>query len=449
MGNVSEFKNAVSKVIQNVNFDLNTTVQVFETNIRVLGSLLSAHLLITDSKQPFGNLKPQSYDNELLTLARDLALRLMPAFHHSNSGIPYPRVNLRYGVPNTTHLHTATAGAGSLLMEFGTLSRLTGDPTFENAARRAVDGIWKRRNINTGLVGSAINVISGKWMSRFSGIGAGIDSFYEYLLKTHILFGETQDLEMYDEAFESVKEFLRRGRKDCNYGAGDTPVYVNVDITNGMMINTWVDSLQAFLPGLLVLNGDIEEAICCHALFVAIWRRFEALPERFNWQLKAADVLFYPLRPELVESTYLLYRATKNPFYLHVGREILDSLEKYARTSCGYASLHNVVEKTQEDRMESFFLSETCKYLFLLFDFENPIHNEASMRYVFTTEGHILPINLTKTWSSDLDFCSSFSWKSQNKQRQCEKIKMERRFLLPVRSNYMDQIDDFVKKREK
>ena len=59
-------------------------------------------------------------------------------------------------------------------------------------------------------------------------------------------------------------------------------------------------------------------------------------------------------------------QATKNPFYLHVGQEILDSIERHARTNCGYASLHNVLDKTQEDRMESFFLSETCKYLYLV-----------------------------------------------------------------------------------
>lgn len=62
-------------------------------------------------------------------------------------------MNLRLGVPNDTITHTATAGAGSLLLEFGALSRLIGDPTFENAARRAVDAIWARRNSKTGLIG--------------------------------------------------------------------------------------------------------------------------------------------------------------------------------------------------------------------------------------------------------------------------------------------------------
>lgn len=58
-----------------------------------------------------------------------------------------------------------------------------------------------------------------------------------------------------------------------------------------------------------MLNGDVEEAICLHAFYYAIWKRFGALPERYNWQLQAPDVLFYPLRPELVESTYLLYQV--------------------------------------------------------------------------------------------------------------------------------------------
>lgn len=75
---------------------------------------------------------------------------------------------------------------------------------------------------------------------------------------------------------------------------------------------------------------------------------------------------FYPLRPELAESTYMLYRATQNPFYLRVGFDILHSLNTFARVKCGYATLHNVVDKSLEDRMESFFLSETVKYLYLV-----------------------------------------------------------------------------------
>ena len=130
MRNISEFKRAVGLVIENVNFDKDSTVQVFEANIRVLGALISAHLLIVDSKQPFGDLKPGNwYSKQLLDLAQDLAARLLPAFDESKTGLPFPRVNLRNGVPKECEwftAHTCTSGAGSLLLEFGILSRLTG-----------------------------------------------------------------------------------------------------------------------------------------------------------------------------------------------------------------------------------------------------------------------------------------------------------------------------------
>lgn len=82
--------------------------------------------------------------------------------------------------------------------------------------------------------------------------------------------------------------------------------------------------------------------------------------------LRVPDVSFYPLRPEFVESTYLLFLATKSPFYQHVGRQIIDALNLHTRVNCGFATVHNVIEKSLEDRMESFFLAETCKYLYLV-----------------------------------------------------------------------------------
>ncbi|KAJ7326047.1 ER degradation-enhancing alpha-mannosidase-like protein 1 [Desmophyllum pertusum] len=80
MGNSSEFKRAVQLVIDSVTFEKNNTVQVFEATIRVLGSLLSAHLIIKDPLQPFGDMVPSDYDNELLLLAHDVANRLLAAF---------------------------------------------------------------------------------------------------------------------------------------------------------------------------------------------------------------------------------------------------------------------------------------------------------------------------------------------------------------------------------
>ncbi|XP_049844612.1 ER degradation-enhancing alpha-mannosidase-like protein 1 isoform X2 [Schistocerca gregaria] len=365
MGNATEFQRAVGRVLLNVSFNKDNVVQVFEANIRVIGGLISAHLLIMDPDEPFGQLRPSGYENDLLYLAHDLASRLLPAFEKSSTGIPYPRVNLKGGIPANAVSETCTAGAGSLLLEFGLLSRLLGDPVYEGYARRASQALWNLRSQKTGLLGNVIDAESGRWLGHQSGLGAGLDSYYEYLLKSFVLFGDASDYAMFSEAYKNIKRYMRRGRPHCNRGVGDHPLYVNVDMYSGAIQTSWIDSLQAAFAGVQVLYGDVEEAICSHALYYAIWKLYGVLPERWNWQRMSADMAFYPLRPELVESTYLLYQATKNPFYLHVGMEILRSLNNYTRTECGYATIHNVLDKSLEDRMESFFLSETCKYLYL------------------------------------------------------------------------------------
>ncbi|ELU08304.1 hypothetical protein CAPTEDRAFT_106603 [Capitella teleta] len=402
MGNCTEFKRAVNLVLETISFDKSNTVQVFEANIRVLGALISAHLIATDPKQPFGSMTPDAYNDDLLHLAHDLAARLLPAFDNTATGIPHARVNLKDGVPLNCINETCTSGAGTLLLEFGLLSRLLDDPVYEGSARNTMDTLWRFRSNVTGLFGNVINIQTGRWSGLMSGLGAGLDSFYEYLLKAYILFGHDEDLDRFNESYETIKYYMRRGRKHCNSGSGFPPIYVNVNMRSGEVINNWIDALQAAWPGVQVLNGDIEEAICMHAFYYAIWQRYGALPERYNWNMRVPEVLFYPLRPELVESTYLLYQATKNPFYLHVGSEIMASLNNHTKVECGYATIHDITKKDLEDRMESFFLSETCKYLYLLFDTKNHVNIESS-KYLFSTEGHLFPIRSEFRLSPETD----------------------------------------------
>ena len=111
----------------------------------------------------------------------------------------------------------------------------------------------------------------------------------------------------------------------------------------------------------------------------------------------------YPLRPELIESAMYLYKATRDPFLLSLGEDMLDSIEYSAKTPCGYATVKDVRDHTLEDRMESFFLSETTKYMYLLFDVDNEIihkHKEHVVKtpfgecvvesggWIFNTEAH-------------------------------------------------------------
>lgn len=445
LGNATEFQNAVAQVIKHVDFNKDNVIQVFEANIRLLGALLSAHLLIVDTDQPFGLLQPDWYDNQLLHLANELASRLLPAFQNTTTGLPVPRVNLKSGIPDfPISSDTCPAGAGSFLLEMGILSRLLNDPVYENYARRANRALWGFRDKNTGLLGNVINAHSGKWVGKLSGLGAGLDSYYEYLIKAFILFGDTEDYAMFDEMYKKINLHMRRGRTECNHGEGGHPLFVNVDMSTGELHTNWIDSLQASFAGVQVLAGDVEEAICTHALYYVLWKRYGVLPERYNWKLLAPDISFYPLRPEFIEATYFLYQATKSPFYLHVGQEILTSLNQFTRTRCGYATVHSVQDMSLEDRMESFFLSETTKYLYLLFDTENHI-NQNLDRFLFTTEGHVIPILSQLREPPWLSISRSPSLASLNiSQPSCQAVAENLRYSLPIRSKYLAQISSSV-----
>ncbi|CAN6446386.1 unnamed protein product [Victoria cruziana] len=101
------------------------------------------------------------------------------------------------------------------------------------------------------------------------------------------------------------------------------------------------------------------------------------------------------LRPETVESLFVLYRITKDPKYREWGWQIFQDFEKYTKVETGgYTSLDDVttIPPRRRDKMETFFLGETLKYLYLLFGDENVLPLD---EFVFNTEAHPLPINWT------------------------------------------------------
>ncbi|KIM46267.1 glycoside hydrolase family 47 protein [Hebeloma cylindrosporum] len=372
------FETAVRNVIDWVSFDVDTKPQVFETTIRVLGGLLSGHIFSNQTGQPF---YLPWYKGELLSLAHDLGKRLLPAFA-TPTGLPYARINLRHGVVKGETVETCTAGAGSLILEFATLSRLTGDDRFEKAAHKAFFGIWNRKS-EIGLVGNTINTRSGAWTHpETTGIGAGIDSFYEYALKWYIMSGEIEFLDVWDDAYAAIMRYSR---------AKDGYWYRTVNMHSGDAAYLTVDSLSAFWPGLQVLAGDVQNAIKLHLIYYNLWKQHCGLPEVYDTNYKQATSHQYPLRPEFIESTWYLYRATRDPFYLDVGERVLFDLTTRAKVACGLTGIQDLRTNKRDDRMESFALSETLKYLYLLFDEENFLHSDDS-NYVFTTEGHILTL---------------------------------------------------------
>ncbi|KAG0150778.1 hypothetical protein CROQUDRAFT_37750 [Cronartium quercuum f. sp. fusiforme G11] len=379
------FSQATRQIIDSVpNFDLDSHIQVFETTIRVLGGLLSGHLFASDPQNTWGH-RLDWYEGELLHLAKDLADRMMPAFTASRTGIPYARINLKYGVAKGEAEETCTAGAGSLLLEFATLSRLTNIPTYEQSARKALYALWNRRS-GIDLFGNTINLQSGAWSYGVASIGAGIDSFYEYLLKAHVLLQEDSYLKLWDVAYKAVKTHIR---------SSDGFWYRGVNMQTGSLASYSIDSLSAFFPGLQILGGDVEAAIQSHMVYANLWIRYSGLPEVFDTHLREATSLAYPLRPEFVESNYFLFQATKDEFYLEMAERVLHDIINRTWVPCGLAGIKNLETGERNtncalaDRMNSFVLSETLKYLYLTFDEDNPI-NRKDEPFIFTTEAHIL-----------------------------------------------------------
>ncbi|XP_021917509.1 ER degradation-enhancing alpha-mannosidase-like protein 3 isoform X2 [Zootermopsis nevadensis] len=384
LGDLEEFEHAVKLVLRDVSFDNDVVVSVFETNIRVLGGLLSGHILTEYLQQRAGIMR--WYHGELLQMARDLGYRLLPAFNTS-TGIPHARINLRFGLKSPkleSSRETCTACAGTMILEMAALSRLTGESVFEEKAHRAMDELWKIRHRSSDLMGTVLNIHSGDWVRRDSGVGAGIDSYYEYCLKAYILLGDERYLGRFNKHYSAVMKYISQGPMLLD-------VHMHRPHTNS---RNFMDALLAFWPGLQVLKGDIKPAVETHEMLYQVMQRHNFIPEAFttDFQVHWGQ---HPLRPEFLESTYFLYRATSDPYYLEVGRSVLRSLQKYARVPCGYAAVRDVRTGIHEDRMDSFVLAETFKYLFLLF--ADPADLVLDLdEFLFTTEAHLLPLSLAR-----------------------------------------------------
>ena len=427
LGNYSEFARAADLLANTLDFDLDKNVSVFETNIRVLGGLLSAHMLamqlsndsaiaasasassssatqvvwLQQLRQQQGNpqnifdagptngqtssLRPPlsplpdwTYSGKLLELARDLGDRLLPAFDTA-TGIPYGTVNFRHGVPSKETPVTSLAGGGTHLIEFGLLSRLTGDAKYERAARGAARALWALSS-ELGLPGNHIDTRTGVWTLMDTSIGSNADSYYEYLLKAYVLLGESEYAAMFQDAYRGVVRHAKHG-----------PWYVDVHMNRAQPTLAWFTALSGFWPGLQALYGDVAAGSQSMHAFHQIWRSLGFVPEAWNLQtetiVKGQEA--YHLRPEMAESLMYLRQATGDPVWHLLGRDMIAALEEVCWTPCGYAIVRNVSSHALGDRMESFFLSETLKYLWLLYDDSSFIHHG---NYIFSTEGHYFPV---------------------------------------------------------
>ncbi len=367
MGLKSQAAHAKRLILDSLTFDRDFPVQVFEVTIRELGGLLSAYQLDGDPR--------------FLALARDLGNRLLPAFG-SRTGMPYRFVNLRTGADSGRVSNPAEIG--TLTLEFGTLSKLTGDARYYDAAKRAVMALFARRS-RVGLVGSAIDVETGEWKDRDSHVSGGIDSYYEYLLKAWLLFRDPDFKRMWDSSIAAVNRYLADDRAGL--------WYAHADMDTGARAAPYYGALDAFFPAVLAKSGDVRRAARLMGSVYRMWTTFGIEPEVLDYFTMQPVEAGYQLRPEALESAYYLYRITGEARYRDMGRVMVDSLLHDTRSEVGFTALASVVTKQRRDAMPSYFLAETLKYAWLLFSPAAALDFDA---IIFNTEAH----PLRRTWSA-------------------------------------------------
>lgn len=360
-------------IMDKLTFDLDMEVQQFEIAIRIVGGLVSSYQLDGDKR--------------FLELAVDLADRLMPVFD-TPTGIPYRLVNLKTGAikGNVTN----PCEVGSMLLEYGMLSKLTGNPVYYEKCKRGVVAMFNLRG-KTGLVGSSINCDTGKWLDTRSHIRGGIDAYYEYLLKGYILFGDEDLKKMWEISLNGVEKYLT-DNCDTGYWIGEA------DMNTGERSATVFGALDCFWNGCLVLEGKTDEAEKLQDSIYKMWMLQGVEPESIDYSTMEILSSYYMIRPEAIESTYYVWKATGDKKYYEMGKTMFESIEKYCQAENGYVQLRDVKTKEKWDTLESFFFAETMKYCYLFFA---PDGTFSFDNYVLNTEAH----PFRNTWDKDWTGC--------------------------------------------
>ncbi|KAH6637755.1 class I alpha-mannosidase-like protein [Boeremia exigua] len=438
MGFKEEFESAI-KDVEKINFGYTPLekVNVFETNIRHLGGLLAAYEL--------------SGEKRLLKKAKEVGEMLYHAFDTPNR-MPITRWDFHAAGEGKMQLadpQVLLAEIGSMTMEFTRLSQLTGDPKWYDAVTRVTKELDKQQD-STKLPGMWPVVVNARKLefthdNSFT-LSSMADSTYEYLGKMHALLGGLDPVykKMYEKAMATAIEHViyRPMTPDDSdlLGSG----FVRVEGTT-IFAEPELQHLGCYTGGMLALGGKIfankdHVAIGRKLTDTCVWAYKSnpagIMPEvshlvkcanttECHWDDKAwhaeitaradlqreADPLKniaglrlppgfasigdrrYILRPEAIESVFVMYRITGEQSWQAAGWDMWTSIMRVTDTDIGNAALSDISADTPPmmDSMESFWMAETLKYFFLLFSEPSAISLDD---YVFNTEAH--PFKLPK-----------------------------------------------------
>jgi mannosyl-oligosaccharide alpha-1,2-mannosidase len=432
-----EFNEAVAAA---VSIDFASTSQdeinVFETTIRYMGGFLSAYDL--------------SSDERLLVKAKELGEMLLHAFDTPNH-MPITRwrvMDARRGAPQTADPVTLVAEIGSLVMEFTRLSQITGDPRWFDATHRVMK-LFEEQQSKTNVPGMWPILVNARdmdltWHDTFT-LGAMSDSAYEYLPKMHALLGGLEPMyeKMYFDAMNAaIKYTLWRPMTPDNADiliAG--MAHVNGEHKGGLDFQG--QHLVCFAGGMFALGGklfndqthlDMGRKVTDGCVWTYKAMPLGIMPEVFHmvecptnepckwnetaWhkevqRRRGGDVNYlkdvqkviaeerlppgftslddrrYILRPEAIESVFILYRITGRKDLQESAWQMFNAIQENTKTALANGALADVSREdgkvTVTDSMESFWLAETLKYFYLIFSEPGLISLDD---YTFNTEAH-------------------------------------------------------------
>lgn len=401
------FKEARDWVATSLNFNVDRYNNLFEITIRILGGLISAFHL--------------SGDKMFLDKAYDLGNRSLVAFN-TQSHIPFSDINLERRLAKSPHWtsDSSISEVATLQLEFKELTYLTGDARFKQAASK-VSQVIHQLHKPDGLVPIYISTSSGKFIGHTITLGARGDSYYEYLLKQWIQTGAVFDkndenfylLQDWLESVKGVNEKLIKQTKPNG-------LYFIGELINGAF-SPKMDHLVCFYPGNLALGAEflksnqeyseehdmlmklaVELTETCYQMYARTATGLSPEITHFNYIEGSNEDMYVKdadrhnlLRPETVESLYYMYKITGDTKYQDYGWKIFEAFEKYTKVEEGYTSIDNVksVSDTRpRDKMESFFLAETLKYFYLLFE-DKDGENFDLKKWIINTEAHLSPIH--------------------------------------------------------
>ncbi len=345
MGLDAEFQAGVDWVKQNLSFDVDGEAQVFETNIRLVGGLISAHLACGDPV--------------LLAKAKDLADRLLRAFEASPHGLPWRYVNLKTGAVRDPM--TNLAEIGTYITEFGVLGQLTGDDRYFKIAKRAMKHALDRRS-KIGLMAANIDARTGEFTSRSASIDVYADSFYEYLWDAWELFGDT-DCKRWSEECTEAQLAHQAKRYDGRLW------FPMVDFETGAVLNTAQSELAAYYAGLLGQVGHKKEGDDYLASFTEMQATFGVIPESIDVATRQPRRKHTGLRPEYADACLNLWLLDRNDRYRALAHTHYLEMKATSRAAWGYTALKDITTRpmTQGDNCPGYWWSEQMKYYYLIF----------------------------------------------------------------------------------